>query len=177
MYNGVNIESPILLQVLGGRRILGHSSQKEVFRLLVSDGKYQYGGTVLASQLNDLYTNDLLTDFTVIRVNNYISSETKMSSDTNIKAIIFIDLEVIVKGEDVQGKIHSPIALESAIHLQQETEAMHGNARQNIDDPSAQASNTDNGNTTEQSVHPTSSNAVTDRKTKPINSLSPYQNR
>jgi replication factor A1 len=46
----------------------------EKYRLLVSDGQYLHSFAMLATQLNELYTSDQLKDFTIIRVNRYMSS-------------------------------------------------------------------------------------------------------
>lgn len=62
-----------VLQVLGTKKIAsGNNSER--YRLLLSDGKFLQSFSMLSTQLNEFVTNGQLTDYTIIRVNQHITS-------------------------------------------------------------------------------------------------------
>lgn len=72
---GGNYDKPIM-QVLGSKKIQG-SGASERFRLLVSDGKHSHSFAMLGTQLNEKLITGELSDFSVIRIDKYITSVLK----------------------------------------------------------------------------------------------------
>lgn len=61
-----------VLQVLGSKRITGGSAER--YRVLLSDGQFLQSFSMLSTQLNHHVTNGDLAEFTIIKVNNHITS-------------------------------------------------------------------------------------------------------
>lgn len=61
-----------ILQVLGSKRITGGTAER--YRVLLSDGQYLQSFSMLSTQLNHLVTNGDLSEFTIIKVKNHITS-------------------------------------------------------------------------------------------------------
>lgn len=80
---GVEIDKPIL-QILGSKRIQS-SENSERYRLLISDGKFLNSFAMLATQLNDFVTEGRLADYTIVRVNRYITSMVNKSEPGQTK--------------------------------------------------------------------------------------------
>lgn len=70
--NGGHCENPIM-QVLGSKKIQG-SGTNERYRLLVSDGKHSHSFAMLATQLNEKLLTGELSDFSVIRIDQFVTS-------------------------------------------------------------------------------------------------------
>lgn len=70
--SGGTIEEPIM-QVLGSKKIVGNAD-KERYRLLVSDGKYQISFAMIATQINEKITSGELSVNSVIKVKKFITS-------------------------------------------------------------------------------------------------------
>lgn len=66
-------EKEPILQVLGTKKI-NSSGGAERYRLLLSDGKFLQSFAMLSTQLNPHVTNGDLSEFTIIRVKNHITS-------------------------------------------------------------------------------------------------------
>lgn len=71
MMSGEEIEGPVF-QIMGAKRI--NSGDSERVRLLVSDGTYFNSYAMMATQLNTKYADDQLKEWTIIRVDKYITS-------------------------------------------------------------------------------------------------------
>lgn len=69
---GGQIVDPVM-QVLGSKKIIGNA-EKERYRLLVSDGKYQISFAMIATQINDKITSGELSVNSIIKVKKYITS-------------------------------------------------------------------------------------------------------
>lgn len=69
--NGEEIEKPVL-QILGVKRIM--AGETERLRLLVSDGQYFNSYAMLATQLNSIFSEDKLKEYTIVKVDKYITS-------------------------------------------------------------------------------------------------------
>lgn len=69
---GGQIADPVM-QVLGSKKIIGNA-EKERYRLLVSDGKYQISFAMIATQINDKITSGELSINSIIKVKKYITS-------------------------------------------------------------------------------------------------------
>lgn len=70
--SGAPYEGQPTLQVLGSKRIAGGNAER--YRLLLSDGKYLQSFSMLSTQLNHLVTENQLPEFTIIKVNQHITS-------------------------------------------------------------------------------------------------------
>lgn len=73
--NGGHYESPVM-QVLGSKKIAG-TGTNDRYRLLVSDGKHTHSFAMLATQLNDKLITGELSDYSVIKVDRFITSVLK----------------------------------------------------------------------------------------------------
>jgi replication factor A1 len=100
---GGTVECPNL-QLLSFKRIAGSSSER--YRLLVSDGMYSNSYAMLATQLNNVITDNLVDNNCIIRVN-------KMQCNImqGKKVIIILDLDVLRSGTQVGQKLGTPIAI------------------------------------------------------------------
>lgn len=61
-----------ILQVLGSKRIAGGNAER--YRLLLSDGMYLQSFSMLSTQLNHLVAEGQLSEFTIIKVQQHITS-------------------------------------------------------------------------------------------------------
>lgn len=68
-----NYHDDPILQVLGIKRVSGASGVAR-YRLLLSDGHYLQSFAMLATNLNDLVTSGTLSEYTIIRVTQHITS-------------------------------------------------------------------------------------------------------
>ena len=96
---GVDISDP-LLQVLGHKAIPGSDHNR--FRLLLSDGLFSTGTTILATQHLD--------HFTIVQVTKLVCN--KVPTLPNKVVIILLELVVITPGAQVGGKIGNPVKME-----------------------------------------------------------------
>lgn len=64
----------ILFFLIQGHKKLASSSSGDRYRLLVSDGKRVNSFTMLATQLNSMITDNILTEFSICQVNRYAVS-------------------------------------------------------------------------------------------------------
>ncbi|XP_066597449.1 replication protein A 70 kDa DNA-binding subunit isoform X2 [Prorops nasuta] len=103
--NGVDIAQPIL-QMLGHKR-LGGPNSTERYRLLLSDGKRINSFTMLATQLNELITENILTEFSICQVNRYAIS-TVNNSGSEKRVMVILSLDIKVPGDEVGYKIGNP---------------------------------------------------------------------
>lgn len=73
---GEQVPCPIILQVLGSRRVSNTSGadSKNRYRLLVSDGVTIHSFAMLSTDLNNLYESNQLADHTIIQVDRYVCS-------------------------------------------------------------------------------------------------------
>ncbi|KOC64699.1 Replication protein A 70 kDa DNA-binding subunit [Habropoda laboriosa] len=156
--NGVDVDKPVL-QILGHKK-LASSSSGERYRLLVSDGKRVNSFTMLATQLNSMITENVLTEFSICQINRYaISMVNNAGKQKRVMVILNIDLKV--PGDEVGHKIGNPTNAEADCDSklaqpppQQQQQQNTFMLQKNVPQPS-----TDNISTT------------------PIVALSPYQNR
>lgn len=72
MSNEVPYEGEPILQVLGSKRIAGGNAER--YRLLLSDGQYLQSFSMLSTQLNHLVAEGQLTENTIIKVQQHITS-------------------------------------------------------------------------------------------------------
>ncbi|XP_014215325.1 replication protein A 70 kDa DNA-binding subunit [Copidosoma floridanum] len=165
--NGTEIENPVF-QILGHKR-LASSSSGERFRLLVSDGVKSNSFTMLATQLNHLVTDNILSEHSIVRINRYAISMVN-NGGTQRRVMVILNIEVLVPGNEV-GVVLGDINSENA-------------KSEEVADPVVNKTKT----APQKSVapapvpKPTPKNNLNDSissgiNTTPIVALSPYQNR
>nr|XP_033324078.1 replication protein A 70 kDa DNA-binding subunit [Megalopta genalis] len=159
--NGIDVDKPVL-QILGNKK-LASSSSGERYRLLVSDGKRINSFTMLATQLNSMITDNILTEFSICQINRYAISMVNNAGKQK-RVMVILNIEVKVPGEEVGQKIGNPTNAES------EGDSKQAPSTQPAKSPPRQW----NDFMQKQSTPQASANNVT---TTPIVALSPYQNR
>uniref|UniRef100_A0A336LJ18 Replication protein A subunit n=1 Tax=Culicoides sonorensis TaxID=179676 RepID=A0A336LJ18_CULSO len=164
IYNGAEGMHPVL-QVLGTKRIPPGTANEtgDRFRLLVSDGKYQHSFTMLATQLNHLFTENKLEDFTIIRVNNYMTSI--IGKEIVKKVLVLLSLDILHTGPEVGRKIGNPVAVDKVNKDTSNSDTY--NNKNNDFQPVIRVTNRNKN----------SEDIISDAHVHPITSLSPYQNK
>ncbi|KZC11216.1 Replication protein A 70 kDa DNA-binding subunit [Dufourea novaeangliae] len=154
--NGIDVDKPIL-QILGHKK-LASSSSGERYRLLVSDGKRINSFTMLATQLNSMITDNILTEFSICQINRYAISMVNNAGKQK-RVMVILNIEVKCPGDEVSHKIGNP-----------------SNAETESDSKPAQPPPQQQKDVLvqKQSTNQTSTNDIS---TTPIVALSPYQNR
>ncbi|KAF5306707.1 hypothetical protein FQR65_LT07262 [Abscondita terminalis] len=165
---GGEIENPIM-QVLGSKRIASGSSDKERYRLLLSDGKHLISFAMLTTQINDKITKGELSDNSVIKLNRYITSVINNTGKGNKRVLVILEMETLVPGEKTQ-KIGEPQQLPDNDDEDNKPQKKE----------SSYSVNTSGQGSTNSSMNYSSSvtnTSLQDQLTHPISSLSPYQNK
>lgn len=98
--NKKEVKYPIM-QVLGVRKITA-VGREERYRLIISDGQNIHSHAMLATQLNYMISSDELIEFAILRIKKYLISNLTDHSNRIEKIIIFIDLNVLVPGNNVK---------------------------------------------------------------------------
>ncbi|XP_046830054.1 replication protein A 70 kDa DNA-binding subunit [Vespa velutina] len=155
---GIDVEKPIL-QILGHKK-LASSSSGDRYRLLVSDGKRVNSFTMLATQLNSMITDNILTEFSICQVNRYAVS-TVNNGGKQKRVMVILSLDLKVSGEEVGSKIGNPTNIDSNANTEAESKKP-----QSIQTPSAVTIQKNTVN-----------HSSSDINTTPIVGLSPYQNK
>lgn len=88
---GEQVEKPVL-QILGSKRIKS-SESTERYRLLVSDGQHLNSFAMLATQLNEFVAKGQLVDYTIVRIDNYITSMVNKSEPGQVKYVAKVRTE------------------------------------------------------------------------------------
>lgn len=156
---GIDVEKPIL-QILGHKK-LASSSSGERYRLLVSDGKRVNSFTMLATQLNSMITDNILTEYSICQLNRYAIS-TVNNGGQQKRVMVLLSLDLKVPGEEVGAKIGNPTNIDSSTST--ETDAKK---------PSSVKTKTVNVASSAQNKK----NPTSDIVSTPIVALSPYQNK
>lgn len=190
-----------ILQVLGTKKIASNGGA-ERYRLLLSDGQYLQSFSMLATQLNDLVTNNELDDFTIICVKQHITSVVNktdqdekyaysrittieyltlcfilpiFSTIDNRRVLIILALDVLHKGSEVGRKIGDPTNVDT-----KKGSVANGAASTN-NVPAAVENRSEAPRPPARSTYAASSSnlneSLVDRHTQPISSLTPYQNK
>ncbi|XP_055532718.1 replication protein A 70 kDa DNA-binding subunit [Wyeomyia smithii] len=171
---GNELDKPVV-QILGTKRIAGSGDQSERFRLLISDGVNMYTFAMLATQLNDLQQSGQLAEYTVIRINRYITSVVNRGERGEKRVLIILELTVVKPGASIGQKIGNPQQLTegSAGSSNSSTPAPHPRTESaiSVSDGSGHQSRSSNTNGTQNST------MLQNSLCHPISSLSPYQNK
>ncbi|XP_055630999.1 replication protein A 70 kDa DNA-binding subunit [Toxorhynchites rutilus septentrionalis] len=175
---GSELDKPVV-QILGSKRIAGGGEQSERYRLLISDGQNLYSFAMLATQLNELHQTGKLSEFTVIRIDRYITSVVNRNERGEKRVLIMLELTVIKTGESIGEKIGNPQPLSDNISAgggsSGSTASAGAKAETNgsISNGSAYQNRTNSANTSSSAGNM----SLHDHLTHPISSLSPYQNK
>lgn len=94
-----------ILQILGTRKF-NRDGGSERYRLLLSDGKYMQGFSVLTAHLSGLLESRDISDYTVIRVKSYDTVD--LHSAAGKRILVITNLEVVHRGEVIGRTIGSP---------------------------------------------------------------------
>ncbi|XP_065081416.1 replication protein A 70 kDa DNA-binding subunit [Ochlerotatus camptorhynchus] len=177
---GTELEKPVV-QILGSKRIAGGGEQSERYRLLISDGQNLYSFAMLATQLNELHQNGQLAEYTVIRIDRYITSVVNRNERGEKRVLIILELNVIKPGASIGEKIGNPQPLTetgaggsagsastSAAPTRSESAGSVSNGSNYQNRPAGGMGSAPSGG---------GSMSLQDTLTHPINSLSPYQNK
>ncbi|XP_019890691.1 uncharacterized protein LOC101895946 isoform X1 [Musca domestica] len=111
MMSGKNITRPVL-QILGSKLIL--NGRDERIRLLVSDGKFYQSYTLLSSTLKNMYHEGILSDFCIVRLDEYFVSRVATTPKRQ-DVLIILEMKLLVPGDQVKVKIGEPVVLEPSI--------------------------------------------------------------
>ncbi|XP_011875175.1 PREDICTED: replication protein A 70 kDa DNA-binding subunit [Vollenhovia emeryi] len=162
---GVDVVEPVL-QVLGYKKLARTVNKEGVdtdrYRLLVSDGKKLNSFTMLATQLNNLITDSILTENAICKILNYHLSSVN-NGGREKRVILILGLEVLIPGSEVGHKIGDPTNLEVKSETESTSTSTSAAARYQI-----------NGSAKKDT---SSHHSFSDISTTPIAALSPYQNR
>ncbi|KAI4471655.1 replication factor a 1 rfa1 [Holotrichia oblita] len=122
---GGQVDCPIM-QVLGSKKIATLSSDKERYRILLSDGLFHISFAMFTTQINEKVESGELPMFSVIKIKRYITSVINNAGrsdkydypfnggtchyeDLSFQVVLVIlDLEVIASGDKVTKKIGEP---------------------------------------------------------------------
>lgn len=169
---GNELDQPVV-QILGSKRIAGGGDQSERFRLLISDGVNMYSFAMLATQLNDLHQKGQLAEYTVIRINRYITSIVNRGERGEKRVLIILELSVVKPGASVAVKIGNPQQLSEGSAGSSGASAPHPRTESagSVSDGSAHQARASNTNGTQNST------VLQNNLHHPISSLSPYQNK
>ncbi|XP_071626568.1 replication protein A 70 kDa DNA-binding subunit-like [Temnothorax longispinosus] len=161
---GTNVEKPVL-QILGYKNVNKDGVATDRYRLLVSDGRRFSWFIMLASQLNNLITNEILTENAICRILNYhLSSVNNGGKEKRaIVSMVILDIEVLISGSEVKDKIGNP----TNIDIKSDAESTSTSTAASSPFPTNGVAKRSSSN------HYASS----DISTTPIAALSPYQNR
>ncbi|XP_071648279.1 replication protein A 70 kDa DNA-binding subunit isoform X1 [Temnothorax longispinosus] len=162
---GTDVEKPVL-QILGykklPRTVNKDGGATDRYRLLVSDGQRLNSFTMLATQLNNLITDEILTENAICRILNYHLSSVNNGGKEK-RVILILGIEVLVSGSEVGYKIGNP----TNIDIKSDAESTSTSTAASSPFPTNGAAKRSSSN------HYASS----DISTTPIAALSPYQNR
>ncbi|KAL6425446.1 hypothetical protein ACFW04_009553 [Cataglyphis niger] len=164
---GIDVEKP-LLQMLGYKKlpksVNKDGTTTDRYRLLVSDGQRFNSFTMLATQLNNLIEDNILTEYSICKVTNYHLS-TVNNGGKEKRVMLIMGVEVTVPGSNVGRKIGDPTNIENKSEPDHSTKS---------DIPKTTGPSYQTNGTAKRS---TSDNGSSDICTTPIAALSPYQNR
>ncbi|XP_055587325.1 replication protein A 70 kDa DNA-binding subunit-like [Uranotaenia lowii] len=174
--HGSELDKPVV-QILGSKRIAGGSEQSERYRLLISDGHNLYSFAMLATQLNDLHHNGQLSEFTVIRIERYITSMVNRNERGEKRVLIILELTVVKPGSSVGGKIGNPQPLAEGGQPTQQPSSAPSRTESTGSVSNGSSYQNRNSSMMNSSMAGGSGNNVDFSLTHPISSLSPYQNK
>lgn len=168
--SGGQVEKPVM-QVLSSKQVNANQPDKMRFRLLLSDGVYTISFAMVTTHIGDVNGSGEIPDYSVIRINNFITSVINNAGKAGEKRVLVIlSYDVLLKGDASVGKIGSPVPLPDV--LTQEGGAVVQKT------PNGSSSSSLGG--VKASVAPTESlnqSLLENSLINPISSISPYSNK
>lgn len=164
--NGGHYDNPVM-QVLGTKKIQG-SGANERFRLLVSDGNYSHSFAMLATQLNDKVITGELSDYSIIKIDRFVTSVLKTNEKGEKRVMIILDFTILTPGSQVGKKLGNP---------QTWTEGTGTSAAASAVQPQPKRSTAPQTAMKVAATPNLDSSLLSAQMTHPIASLSPYQNK
>lgn len=87
---GVDVPCPIIVQVLGIKRIpSSNPGGQDRYRLVLTDGVDTHNFAMLAIPLNSMYEEGLLSEFTIVRIDRFVPSKVNRNDNNERYEIIF----------------------------------------------------------------------------------------
>lgn len=189
--SGGDYQEPIM-QILGSKKIQG-SGTNDRYRLLVSDGKHSHSFAMLATQLNQKLIDGELCDYTVVKIDRFITSVLNNAgkgekyvvrfsllfvdllfidrSDFYRRVMIILGVSVISPGTELGMKIGNPQSWQDGAVSSTPAAPTPQPPRAT---PAASRSNPVVNNVQNQSA---GSQQLSTHMIHPITGLSPYQNK
>ncbi|XP_068633685.1 replication protein A 70 kDa DNA-binding subunit [Battus philenor] len=165
--NGGHYDNPVM-QVLGSKKIQDRKGAEERFRLLVSDGKHSHSFALLATQLNDKLITGELSDYSVVQINRFVTTQLKKTGKGEKRVMIILDITILAPGTEVGRKLGNPQT------LSEESTTTAAPAMQPVLEPKPMPSPV----VKHTNINPgLDSSMLSSQMTHPIASLSPYQNK
>ncbi|XP_031346155.1 replication protein A 70 kDa DNA-binding subunit-like isoform X2 [Photinus pyralis] len=188
---GVPIEDAIL-QVLGSKRIPSSSSDKQRFRLLLSDGKYFISFAILATQIDDAGVSGEPSQYSIVKIKKCIITMISNVENDNKPVLVITEMETLASG-DQTSKIGSPVRLPDELMKDVKNNVVSSTTSSivsNVNSPhknqidtsmSIQGDQNISSTTVDTNVNSPHKNGadtnIRHQFTHPISSLSPYHNK
>ncbi|XP_025836145.1 replication protein A 70 kDa DNA-binding subunit-like [Agrilus planipennis] len=170
---GGTFENPIM-QILGSKKIASGSSDKERYRLLLSDGKYLISFAMLSTHINELIVAGELKCNSIIKIKKHITSVINNSGRGDKRVLVILDLELLVPG-DTCSKIGSPVQLpddEISCSSSEQNSTTSNGTKAHPQEERSTVSHNQSSN-----LNSSLNTSLQDSVIHPISSLSPYQNK
>lgn len=179
-----NLPPNPIVQILGIKKLAAGPGGQDRYRLVLSDGIDFYTSAMLGTQLNDMVHDDMVEVKAVIQMNRYTCNVVQKTR----KIIVVLELTVVQKAAEVEGKIGEPTQLSDLVEDQAQMKAVIkqesvGNNNQPPKPYSNGFKKTSNSNAytnqppPKQSFYGSNTSQTTTKNVFPISSLTPYQNR
>lgn len=168
--SGGQVEKPVM-QVLSSKQVNANQPDKMRFRLLLSDGIYTISFAMVTTHIGDANGSGEIPDYSVIRINNFITSVINNAGKTGEKRVLVIlSYDVLLKGDASVGKIGSPVPLPDVLTQESSAtaqKATNGSSNSSLGGakPALAPSESLNQTSLENSL------------INPISSISPYSNK
>lgn len=170
-------DSPVF-QIISSK-LISSGSGTDRYRLLLSDGRNSYSHVMLATQLNEMMQSGEMDNHCVIRAKQYICNT--LQGDRRV--MILLELEVLAKGAEVNGKIGNPVPLKAGQSAEPAQQAPPSNSVSNAMANKPVQSSIINGaksppsNKAAFNIKPGTPGTPGSNRIHSIASLTPYQNR
>lgn len=177
LMRGGKLEDPIV-QVLGSKKIASNS-EKERYRMLISDGRYCISYAMLHTFGQEI------AQYSIVKLKRYVTSVINNTSKNDKRVLIIMELDVLQEGAEVLDKIGDPQQLsnEEIMSSGESNEATSAadpasSSASNADVPPAKRPATMAAVQAVKNVAPNDSLDMSMRDAIcPISHLSPYQNK
>ncbi|XP_003424319.1 replication protein A 70 kDa DNA-binding subunit-like isoform X2 [Nasonia vitripennis] len=107
--NGEEIEFEPILQVLALKKITNFAylaEDKDRFRLKLSDGRTYNSFVMLGTPLNFLVHSNFLTEYSILKIKNYVITHIKVNGQTK-SVMVILNSDVLAPGHEVKKVLGS----------------------------------------------------------------------